>query len=243
MGRGKRKRKAIQRKKRIAKMRKGKHVSFSLANSPRIMRGRTNKHEYKTNIHNLNFKNAKFKNVKYTSTNMTNCKFKNVSFVGVDFINTNLKKSKFRNARLENVIFYGANMKDVDFKDTKFKNVYFINTDLSNAKNINLDDSGIVILKGEPTITITETLKNSIDNIMTMPKIKKHYVLTTKVSKGKTINKWIINLLKNKFSDDDLIKGFNRIYTNDKINSNKTFFTYYSYLEFFCNYLKKDGIL
>ena len=88
MGRAKKKRKALQKKKRQQRKNNGKYVPFSLANYPKVLNGRVNKHDVKTNIHNLTFKGSKFQNVKYTSANMTACKFTDSNLIGIDFINT-----------------------------------------------------------------------------------------------------------------------------------------------------------
>ena len=141
------------------------------------------------------------------------------------------------------MIFYAANLKGSDFKNAQFKNVFFINTDLSEAKNISVDDANIQILNGECKLEISEALEVIIMKLMNIEKIRKHYVLTTKVSKGRKINNWILYLLKENYSEEELIKGFTRIYSNDTLNSNKLFFTYYSFFDFFWKYLKKDDRL
>lgn len=243
MGRGKRKKKAQLKRKRMSKMKKGKLIPFSLANSPHKMQGRTDKHDIKTNVHNLIYVGAHFENVKFTASNMTNCKFRDAKFVGVDFICTNLKYSKFKNVFLENVIFYGTNLKDVDFFGAHFKNVFFNNTNVSVAKNLDLAQPGIYVLNSNLSIEIDSSLQTAIINLMGINKIKKHYVLTTKSSNGKKVNKWVIYLLLKNFTSDELVKGFNRIYSNDKKNSNRTMMTYYSYLDFFCKYYRKKGII
>lgn len=238
MSRGKSKRKRNQSNKRIKKMKKGIHVPFSLANFPRKLNGKNNKHYYRTNIYNLIYVGASFKNIKYTASNITLCNYRNAKFIGVDFINTNLKKSKFKNAYFENVIFYATNLKGTDFLNATFKNVYFINTNLSETKNIDISNPNIHILKGHPSVEISTKLVTSIMQLMTKPKFSKHFVLTTKNSNGKKLNLWIIYLLLQSFNQDELIKGFNRLYSNNK-GSNRNMYTFYSYLEFLSKYLKK----
>ncbi len=243
MSRSKQRRKAIQKQKRMKKIKKGKLVPFSLANSPRKLNGRINKHEYKTNIHNLIFVSSFFKNVKYTASNITSCNFRDSKIIGVDYINTNLKDSKFKNVHFENVIFYSVNIKNADFFNATFKNVYFINTNTTVAKNINLDQPSVYILRGHPSLNIDNTLINSIEKLMEIPKIQKHYVLTTRNSKGKKINNWILYLLLQSFSKKELSQAFLRMYLNNKPSSNRTMFTYFSYLEFLSKYYRKDGII
>lgn len=184
-----------------------------------------------------------FKNVKYTGSNITNCNFRNSKVIGVDYINTNLKNSKFKNARLENVVFYSANLKGTDFLNVTFQNVYFINTNTSVAKNLNTKQSGIKILKGDPPIKIDKYLVFNIEKLMEIDKISKNYVLTTKNSKGMKINKWTVYLLMKHFSKNELIKFFKKMYQSNNKNSNKTMFTYYSYLYSLSKYYKKNDIL
>ena len=243
MGRGKRRRKEKQKKKRIKKIAQGRHVPFTLANSTSKLRGRNNKHEYKTNVHNLIFVGATFNNVKYTASSLTFCNFRDAKMIGVDYINTNLKKSKFKNARFENVIFYSANLKNADFLNATFKNVYFINTNTSVAKNLNIHQSYIHQLKGVPSLKLNNDLITAIEQLMKITKVQKHYVLTTKSSKGKELNKWIIYLLLQDFSENELIRAFQRVYLNDKKKSNINFFTYYSFLDFLSKYYRRDDII
>lgn len=243
MGRGKKRRNEQQKQKRKKRIAQGKHVPFSLANATQKLNGRNNKHEYKTNVHNLIFVGATFKNVKYTASNLTFCNFRNTKIIGVDYINTNLKKSKFKNSHFENVIFYSTNLKNTDFSNATFKNVYFINTNTSVAENLNINQSGIHILKGMPKLNIDNDLIAAIERLMEIPKILKHYVLTTKNSKGKELNKWLLHLLLQSFSEKELTKAFQRMFLNNNKNTNRTMFTYYSFLNFLSKYYKKNDII
>lgn len=219
---------------------RGINVKFTLANSPRKQKGLKNMHVYKTNIHNLIYVKSFFQNVKYTASNITNCNFRNSKIIGVDYINTNLKNSEFKNSLFENVVFYSANLKGTNFLNARFQNVYFINTNTSVAKNLDINQSGINIFKGEPLIKFDEDLVLSIKKLMEIDKISKNYVLTTKNSNGKKINKWIVYLLMQYFSKRELIKFFQKMY---KYNTNKKMFTYYSYFYSLSKCYKKNDIL
>ena len=65
MGRGKKRRKAKLKKKRMIKIRQGKRVPFSISNCPKPLRGTMYKYEYKVNVHHCTFSNARFNNVRY----------------------------------------------------------------------------------------------------------------------------------------------------------------------------------
>ncbi|MCM3281818.1 pentapeptide repeat-containing protein [Exiguobacterium sp. MER 193] len=233
--------KAAAARRRAKKRRRGLNVPFSLANANCKFKGRTDAHDIKTNIHNLIFNNGTFRNVKYTDANITYCKFKNANFLGVDFINTNLKKSTFKNAKFKDVIFFGTNLKDVNFLNSTFENTYFVQTNIEHARNINPDTPGITILKRMPSEELHESL---VDNITVLvnshPELKKHFVLTTKSSKGKKINHWIIHILMQEFTQLEINKGIEKLKKNQK---NKLFFTYYSYAYFLRSYLKKNATM
>ena len=61
MGRGKKRRKAKLKKKRMIKIRQGKRVPFSISNCPKPLRGTMYKYEYKVNVHHCSFSNARLR--------------------------------------------------------------------------------------------------------------------------------------------------------------------------------------
>lgn len=240
----KKKRKAALKKKRNLRRKRGVFVPFSLANSSRNYQGRNNKHEFKTNIHNLSFNKTTFQNVKYSNSNITNCKFKETKFIGVDFVGTNLKSSNFRNASFKNVIFYNPNLNNTNFRDAKFDNCFFINTNFRNVKNLSLNQVGINVLNDNlEKFIVSKDLENSIKAVVSTNNIRKHFVLTTKRTKGRNINKVIIQILLRDFSEDELIRGFNKILNNRRKNDSRFYITYHSYLTFMMKYFKKDVII
>ena len=95
MGRGKKRRKAKLKKKRMIKIRQGKRVPFSISNCPKPLRGTMYKYEYKVNVHHCSFSNARINNVRYRSGHITYSSFKNALFEKVDFICVNMKNSNF----------------------------------------------------------------------------------------------------------------------------------------------------
>lgn len=204
---------------------------------------RTNKHDLKTNVHKIIYKNSKIQNVKFSASNITKCNFHSSTLIGVDFINTNLKNSNFQNTKLEHVIFFSANLKTVNFKDATFKNTYFINCNLKQTENLNLSCDGITILNGQLNLDISSELEQAIFQLYSKNKFSKHYVLTTKNSNGKKINKWTIYILLRYFTQQELTRGFTRLFINDSASSNKYFITTYSYFNFLCRYYKRIAIL
>lgn len=234
MGRGKDKRNQKLKFKRQDKKRRGIKVPFTLANISKRMNGRSNEHQYKTNIHNLIFNDARFQNIRYSASSITYCKFRRAKLVGIDFIYTNLKKSIFKESHLEDVIFFGVNLKDTDFSKATFKNVYFINTNTKVAKNLDITKEGIKIINEYPTDELEKELKNTLDKLVLKEEIYKHHVLH--VNKEK-VNKWFIGLLLNEFTQKELSKTFRKLDNSDRRATN--FFTYHSYRKFVLNYLKK----
>ena len=111
MGRGKKRRKAKLKKKRMIKIRQGKRVPFSISNCPKPLRGTMYKYEYKVNVHHCSFSNARFNNVRYRSGHITYSSFKNALFEKVDFICVNMKNSKFKGTKFKNCLFFGCDLR------------------------------------------------------------------------------------------------------------------------------------
>ena len=236
MGVAKKKKKAKLKEKRLKRIKSGKRVPFSLANVSKRLPGIQNTHQYKTNVHNLNFNESHFNNVKYSASNITNCNFKKAKLTGVDFIYTNLKRCNFSNAFLEDVIFFGANLKYAKFKNTHFKNVYFINTNIELTQDLVSDNNGLIIYNHYPNQEIHDSLKNVLYKVGDNDRIYKHRVLH--VNKNK-LNMWMVQLLLWEFSTTELVRSYRKIIINEKRNSNQNFFTYHSHRKFLNAYLKK----
>ncbi|MGK0700949.1 pentapeptide repeat-containing protein [Priestia flexa] len=217
MGRGNDRRKQKLKLKRQDKRRRGIKVPFTLSNVTKKMNGRSNEHQYKTNIHNLIFNDARFRNIRYSASNITYCKFSRAKLVGIDFIYTNLKKSVFKESHLEDVVFFGVNLKDADFSRATFKNVYFINTNTKVAKNLNITNAEIKIINNYPASILDKNLKNILDNLVLNEKVYKHRVLH--VNKEK-VNKWFIELLLNEFTQKELYRALRKL---DNPNRNTDF--------------------
>lgn len=213
------------------------YVPFSLANSPKKYSGYSNRLNYKTNIHNLIYVNAKFKNVKFQASNVTECNFRDATFHGIDFMNTNLKKCNFKNCYFEDVIFYSVNLTGANFLNATFKNVYFINTNIQKTKNI--DTTCVEILNDNSEIDISRNLLKVIEELTSIVKFKKNYVLTTKRSKGKKVNSLILELLLRDFTQLELKRAFHKLINSDNKNRNKFFITYFSYKDFLYKYDKR----
>lgn len=199
MGRGKRKRKELQRKKRLEKMKLGKLVKFNLQNSPKKYKGLSNKYCYKTNIHKLIYKGARFFNVKYQASNMTVCNFKDVIFEDVDFVGCNLKASNFSGAVLKNVIFTNCNLKRVIFRGCRFENVYFIMTNTYVCEG--MPDDGYTILNRYPQDDIegNHRLQEALDRFYLVDESYKYHVLYIT---HKKVNVWNIRILLDMYGDN-----------------------------------------
>lgn len=231
MGRGKKKRKRKQAQNREEKAKRGKHVPFNLANSPRKMNGIKNRYNYKSNMHNLIYKGGCFENVKYQASIITECNFKNSNLIGVDFYNSNLKRTIFNGALLKNVIFFNCNLQKTDFKDAKFENVVFISTNIEVANNFNQSGNATVISQ-YPKMNISSKLAITLSELANDESIYNSRVLH--VNKNKW-NYWNIKLLLDEYGKD-LERALNAL---TRRKNNRGFNTLYSYRRFIDSYLKR----
>ena len=197
MARAKKKKDAFRKyklKKHIEIRRKmGKPVFFTLTHCCKTLSGISNKYNYKSNMHNLIFTNTVFLNVKYQAAIMTNCNFRKTSFTGVDFYNCNMRGSSFKMASFENVIFFNCNLDKVDFQDAKFKNSFFVCTNMKIAKNLNYDNSGIIILRSYPKLNLSEKLEKDLLSLADNKSI--FFAKVLHVNKKK-LNNWSLFILQ-----------------------------------------------
>ena len=230
MGRAKKKRKELQKLKRKEKIKKGKLVRFTLANSPVKYKGLRDKYNYQTNIHNLIYKDASFENVRYHASNITKCNFKNTKLLGVEFTSCNLKSTSFKNAILKDVIFFNCNLKNTNFEGVKYDNVYFISTNLEKCKNLNLTDK-CKVLKTHPKDSLNKEMYETILKLSECNKIYKYHILHVKKSK---INRWNLSILQKFYADSDLQRALEALYRR----KNKfAFYTVYAYRRMIDSYL------
>ncbi|KHM45448.1 Pentapeptide repeat-containing protein [Anaerovibrio lipolyticus DSM 3074] len=232
MGRGKSKRKALQKKKRLAKMKQGKLVPFDLQNSPIKYTGIKNRYCYKTNIHKLIYKEGQFFNVKYQASNITMCNFKNARFENVDFVGCNLKASNFSDAVLKNVIFTNCNLKCVTFEGCHFENVYFITTNTRFCEA--MPSSGYTILTRYPQINIEgiDQLQEALGGFNLIDDVYKYHVLHVT---HKRVNLWNISILLDMYGNN-IGRALLAFSKRDKL---RHLYTLGSYMNFIACYLKK----
>lgn len=228
--RGKLRRKRKQKIKRIEKVKQGKLVRFSLANSPKKYKGFSNKYNYQTNIHHLIYKDAVFENVKFHASNITRCNFKNTKLTGVDFYSTNLKGTSFKGAVLNNVVFFNCNLKQVDFAGVKCQNVIFISTNTANAKNLELEN-GCKVFNTYPKRIIKKELEEVILELTKWERLYKYHVLHVEENK---INFWNLELLL-EYGEENLLRAM-RALTRRK--DKRGFYTISAYKNFVERYLK-----
>lgn len=172
----------------------------------------------KSNCYNCNFAGSNFDYVNFRGAHFKSSSFLKCSFKWSEFIGTNFRKSNFKNATFENTIFDSAKLQDVDFKDAKFVNTIFVSTDISQAKNLDINNPGIRIFDEMPQIEISEELKNAAFNTFNNKYIKASRILDTKDGDLNYLN--IMILLEN-FDEETLIKGLNFITTE----LNREFYT------------------
>ena len=92
-----------------------------------------------------------------------------------------------------------------------FSNVIFVSCNFKNAKYLNLKDENIKVDEEMPELNISEALKTSIEKAMTNKFIKNSRVIDTKDG---GINPIKIMILQEKFDEETLIKGFEKM-TNE----------------------------
>ncbi|MDI9216681.1 pentapeptide repeat-containing protein [Clostridium tertium] len=165
----------------------------------------------KSNCYNCNFAGSNFDYVNFRGAHFKSSSFMKCSFKWSEFIGTNFRKSNFKNAIFENTIFDSVKLQDVDFKDAKFINTIFVSTDISKAKNLDINNPEIRIFDEMPKIEISEELKNAAFNTFNNKYIKASRILDTKDGDLNYLN--IMILLEN-FNEETLIKGLNYI-TNE----------------------------
>ncbi|MEG0640957.1 MAG: pentapeptide repeat-containing protein [Clostridium sp.] len=163
----------------------------------------------RSNCYNCDFTGSNFNYVSFRGAHFKSCDFYGCTFKEAEFIGANLKKSKFKNAKFDNTIFEGANLEDVEFKDTVFKNTIFLATDVSKAKNIDLNDPEIRVFDEMPEIEMSCELEGTIRNAMNNKHIKAARVLDTKDGE---INHLIVMILLENFNEKTLIKGLDKFY-------------------------------
>ncbi len=185
----------------------------------------------------LFLKSKDISNVRFFNSNLTYFHFKKRVFKNVDFLGCNLKNSVFKNAKFINCVFYNTNLSKSNFLDAVFINSHFINCKFSGTKNISFNNYN-VINNDFSSLNIPKKLEDEIFDLNRVPAFKRSYVFTTKRSKGTKINKGIVFVLKNDFTDEELVRIFSVI--NKKTNSRiKNFITYGQFYEFGLKYLKK----
>ncbi len=189
----------------------------------------------RSNCYNTDFSNSNFNFTSLRGAHFKSCNFYGCSFNYSEIIGANLKRSRFKNAKIENTIFEGVNLEEVDFSGSKFKNVIFVNTDVSKAKNLNINSPQIKVFDKMPDLQMSERLQNAIKSAMENKFIKKSRTLDTKEGEINTIS--IIRLLEN-FKEKQLIDGF--ILMKDKID--REFFTL-SYIIKTLEVYKSQGLL
>lgn len=185
----------------------------------------------------LFLKSKNIENVRFFNSNITYFHFKNTTLKNVDFLGCNLKHSNFKKGIFINCVFYNVNFSKSNFLNSNFLNCHFINCKFNNAKNF--DSNYYNIINSDFSfLSISRILEEKILKLNRVPSFKRSYVFTTKRSKGSKLNKGMVFILKNDFSEDEISRIFSVI--NKKTNSRiKNFITYGQFYEFGLNYLKK----
>ncbi|AKA67517.1 pentapeptide repeat-containing protein [Clostridium scatologenes] len=164
----------------------------------------------RSNCYNCDFSGSifdfvSFRGAHFKSTNFLKCSFKYAEFIG-----TNLKGSDFKSSIFENAIFDSVKLEDTNFNDVKFINTIFLSTDMSKAKNIDINTAGIRIFKEMPKLEISDELRSAVLTAIENKYVKKARVLDTKDGGLNTLN---IMLLLENFTEETIIAGLKSIVT------------------------------
>lgn len=181
----------------------------------------------RSNCYNCDFSGSTFDFVSFRGAHFKSTNFFKCSFKYAEFIGTQLKDSDFKSAVFENAVFDSVKLDSTNFKDAKFINTIFLSTDMSTAKNIDLNTPGIRIFEEMPKSEISEALKAAILTAMENKYVKKARVLDTKDGGLNTLN---IMLLLENFTEERIITGLKLIVTK----LDREFFT----LSYIIKYLK-----
>jgi hypothetical protein len=162
----------------------------------------------RSNCYNCDFSGSVFDFVSFRGAHFKSTNFFKCSFKYAEFIGTNLKDSEFRSAVFENAIFDSVKLEGANFKDAKFINTIFLSTDMSKARNMDINAPGIRIFEEMPKLEISEELKTAVLTAMENKYIKKARVLDTKDGGLNTLN---IMLLLENFTEETIIEGLKLI--------------------------------
>ena len=189
----------------------------------------------RSNCFNSDFSGSNFDYVSFRGAHFKSCSFYECSFKWAEFIGTNLKGSIFMNAIFENTIFDSVNLEGVNFKDARFRNVVFLSTDVTKAKNLNINNSAIRVFDEMPEFQISQELENAVINVMKNSFVKKARVLDTKDGGLNLLN---IMILLESFNEEILIKGLNMV----EVQLDREFYTL-SYIIRFLQNCRINGTL
>ncbi|MDT8718810.1 pentapeptide repeat-containing protein [Clostridium sp. 19966] len=184
--------------------------NFNYNNIEKIDKNFMYKNLERSNCYNCDFSGsifdfASFRGAHFKSTTFFKCSFKYAEFIG-----TNLKDSDFKGAIFENAVFDSVKLENTNFKDAEFINTIFLCTDMSKAKNIDINALGIRIFEEMPRLEISEDLRAAVFTAMENKYIKKSRVFDTKDGSLNTLN---IMLLLESFTEETIITGLKLIVT------------------------------
>jgi len=162
----------------------------------------------RSNCYNCDFSKSSFDYVNFRGAHFKSSNFFKCTFKWAEFIGTNLKGSDFKNAVFENAIFDSVNLDGANFKDSEFKNTIFLSTDVTKAKNFDINQLGIKIFNEMPKFEISENLRIATENVMKNKFVKSARVFDTKDGDINLIN---LMILLDIFDEETLVNGLNII--------------------------------
>jgi hypothetical protein len=158
----------------------------------------------RSNCFNCDFSESNFDETSFRGAQFKGCSFTKATFNGAELVAVNFKNASFREVHFENTLFDTANVEGVDFEGATFTNVIFVNTDLSVARNVNLESQDAQVFDVMPELEISKELEKVIQGALKNEFIKFARVLDTKEG---AINPISVMRLLQKFDEETLIKG------------------------------------
>lgn len=165
--------------------------------------------------------NNLFEFINFRGSHLSKCNFNKSNIHGCDFWGATFNKCKFKGAVIDNCVFQGCIFRNCDFTDALIKKTIFVNTNLTDCKNLNINNgSSNQILNHYPNSQISIELQSKLI------KLKKSkttgFVRTIWINENK-INKLNFYLLLQHYSDFELCCYFQKIILE---NNKNNFITY-----------------
>ena len=138
---------------------KGRIICFH-----KTMRPLKNRYISKSRMYKVSFKSQNICNVNFKGAIITNSSFREAIINNCEFLGTNLSNCSFKKTRFINCVFMGTNLENANFDGATFDNVLFVTQKTKNCKNLTITDRSPIIVKTIKPLTLSDGLKQAIDD-------------------------------------------------------------------------------